>query len=1190
MVAQSIGSDAKITITSASDVQTHFDELYDDLCTPETEHTWQKIECAISHIHAITRGGATKHVEFITLLKNAADPINNALLSERTKLSGTAGDLLNSIAPRMAQRFEPLVPVFVPTLLLICARTNKVAVKRAERSLHFIVRHCKPPSVVSYLKDAISDKSQGLRAVTAGTLVLVLENTDKDRLARRVIDIEACIKSGATDSNPEVRQTTKRIFELYVSIWPERVEHFTKPMTPTIRRYLSLPKTGALQVDVAHLTEQARPASHASKAPTSAHSTRHEQAHISVHAPQPPPASAYNFFPDLARSTTAASSTSACTSKPPAFSMNDASYGKRGLFAEQIAAARNARFARMPSFKFDDTTKPTDTACAAAAIKRQPSLEQLRTQAAASGAFRVPRFDVVVAPSSQDSTDARPRSAHNEASAYRDINASAPSFGAASGLQGKSVLLAAHKQASVVEVASANSTASRDRLPRDTSENPWKHMDKRREKTVTVRFEPEPPHDEARRSAIHVDMRAEQMHRSKSAPQIAVQDSTTRTDTARTKTSKTEPVECAVSDSHSDSDEVQRPRTPPERILHAQTPRTGVKASRVRAQRVAVPSAVKVSAMRVAVPTPSAKVAATRMRNPATSVSVESSPVPKAPNTSAYPRTPRAQTTNAEPAMLPTTAEHVRGEAAAKTTDQADKMEIEQNEMQEEHKIAATEKKTEAKDKAWTAVAAVVAVDKPASSAGQSCKAIGKPLAARAATSASLTAKPRVQAKAASRCVPIATGAAANKAVKRAAVAVRPTPVSKPLICTTSASKAPAKPAVPTATSVKANKRVTKPCSTATSSAMARAKIDTNSKPVGSTAAAGAAAPAKTPSANKQNDTISAARTSTLTASTASTRNKMVHPVAKSTLQSKPSGSSTKPSTTRMQSRPKSSIAASITAKSKLVRARAARSDKPSAVKKAGALMAAKIVKHQRASAAAVARVELARTLDEAMADEAVFDAREDNEEQAEATRVSEAEVEAEQQAAQVGAPAAVSEVETVGETRCVSETPERTETRSEEHTTGGTVDMHVSTCQTQISPDGEPASMVEERRSDHPSEAAVSPVSISSTRVKTAAPSLADTTPRVKMRTPLSSKDANILTPECIAKVDKVASARATPLKPSALRRSKVLVRVRVEPESSFDATESESEHETPDEVVQLQFRPHHQLHAAAAAAADRS
>ena len=194
-----------------------------------------------------------------------------------------------------------------------------------------------------------------------------------------------------------------------------------------------------------------------------------------------------------------------------------------------------------------------------------------------------------------------------------------------------------------------------------------------------------------------------------------------------------------------------------------------------------------------------------------------------------------------------------------------------------------------------------------------------------------------------------------------------------------------------------------------------------------------------------------------------------------------------------------------------------------------------------------------------------------------------------------------MSEVETVGETRCVSETPERTETRSEEHTTGGTVDMHVSTCQTQISPDGEPASMVEERRSDHPSEAAVSPVSISSTRVKTAAPSLADTTPRVKMRTPLSSKDANILTPECIAKVDKVASARlptsrieasarATPLKPSALRRSKVLVRVRVEPESSFDATESESEHETPDEVVQLQFRPHHQLHAAAAAAADRS
>ncbi len=251
----------------------------------------------------------------------------------------------------MAERFEPLVPVFVPTLLLICARTNKVAVKRAERSLHFIVKHCTPPSVVSYLREAIRDKGQGLRAVAAGTLVLVLEHTDKDRLTRRVADVEACIKSGATDSNPEVRQTTKKLFELYVSIWPERVEQFTKPMTPTIRRYLSLPKTGALQVEIPPLTEAP---SRTTRPPTS---SREEVLVPISHAPQSRTAPAYNFFPDLQKSTasSSASTSAACTG----FSMNDATYGKRGLFADQIAAARNARLARMPSFNFDDVVKPT---------------------------------------------------------------------------------------------------------------------------------------------------------------------------------------------------------------------------------------------------------------------------------------------------------------------------------------------------------------------------------------------------------------------------------------------------------------------------------------------------------------------------------------------------------------------------------------------------------------------------------------------------------------------------------------------------------------------------------------------------------------------------------------------------------------------------------------------------------------
>ncbi|CDS00432.1 hypothetical protein [Sporisorium scitamineum] len=605
MPSRTLASDAKITIASFSDLHSHFDDLYDDLHTPETEHTWQKIERALLHIQAITRGGAPKYGEFVALLKDAAAPINNALLSERTKLSGTAGDLLNSIAPRMAERFEPLVAVFVPTLLLICARTNKVAVKRAEKSLHFIVKHCRPPSVVVYLKEAIKDKGQGLRAVAAATLEVVLEHTEKERLARRVGDIEACIKSGATDSNPEVRQTTKRLFELYVAIWPERVEQFTKPMTPTIRRYLSLPKTGALIVEVPPLTEAptTKPAHSSRSQPQSAtqHTSRQDNLVMPAsHAPpsRTAPTPAYNFFPDLTKSA-ASSSTVRMQAGPGGFSMNDASYGKRGLFAEQIAAARNARLARMPSFNFEDVPKSSENV---PTIKRQPSFDQLRAQPAAPAAtFRVPRFDVVVAPTS---SDGRPRSAHEPAQS-RDINANTPSFAAASGLHGKRALLAAYKQAFAIESGSAKpASTSRERHHRDPSDKPSKH-DKRREKTVAVRFDSDSKHDDP---VQHAEGSTDELPRSKSAPQIHVDKASNSAGINDVKSTRTETADWADSD-----DEVDRPSTPPERILHAQTPRTGVKASRVPAQRVAMPSAVKVSAMRVAVPTPSAKVAAGRV-------------------------------------------------------------------------------------------------------------------------------------------------------------------------------------------------------------------------------------------------------------------------------------------------------------------------------------------------------------------------------------------------------------------------------------------------------------------------------------------------------------------------------------------------------------------------------------------------
>lgn len=148
------------------------------------------------------------------------------LLSERTRLSGTASDVLNSMAPRLGDRFAPLVPIFVPPLLQICGRTNKVALRRAEKSLYLICRHCHLPQIVPYLLHAMQEKAATLRSCAAGSLAVLLEVCGADELERRVAGIEHAMQALVTDANPQVRALGRQVYAQYAALWPARCERY----------------------------------------------------------------------------------------------------------------------------------------------------------------------------------------------------------------------------------------------------------------------------------------------------------------------------------------------------------------------------------------------------------------------------------------------------------------------------------------------------------------------------------------------------------------------------------------------------------------------------------------------------------------------------------------------------------------------------------------------------------------------------------------------------------------------------------------------------------------------------------------------------------------------------------------------------------------------------------------------------
>ena len=133
--------------------------------------------------------------------------------SERTRLSGAAIDLLVSVATGLGREFEQLLTLFMPPLLALCGRTNKVVINRTRTCIITIIESTQLASVLTYFLQNIKDKSTSLRLVAAEGTLACLNSCNPPDLEResRARDIEAIIRSTARDANADVRKLSRKI-------------------------------------------------------------------------------------------------------------------------------------------------------------------------------------------------------------------------------------------------------------------------------------------------------------------------------------------------------------------------------------------------------------------------------------------------------------------------------------------------------------------------------------------------------------------------------------------------------------------------------------------------------------------------------------------------------------------------------------------------------------------------------------------------------------------------------------------------------------------------------------------------------------------------------------------------------------------------------------------------------------------
>ena len=197
------------------------------LSLAETEETWDAIGNALFNIIALSKGGACDFpTTLVSSVRSMYRPITSAAASERSRLSATAVECIAALATGLDSSFDPLVPLFMPTLLSLCSRPNKVFISRVKTTIQTIIDQTQLISLLPYFVGALRDKSVNLRLIAIESLLACVQcfnppDLEKDARAR---DVENAIRLTATDASADVRRVSRHVFDAYKILLPSRVE------------------------------------------------------------------------------------------------------------------------------------------------------------------------------------------------------------------------------------------------------------------------------------------------------------------------------------------------------------------------------------------------------------------------------------------------------------------------------------------------------------------------------------------------------------------------------------------------------------------------------------------------------------------------------------------------------------------------------------------------------------------------------------------------------------------------------------------------------------------------------------------------------------------------------------------------------------------------------------------------------
>ena len=149
--------------------------------------------------------------------------------------------LISAISFYLKHDFHQLLNIYIPTVLKLTTRANKVYISLSTNTLKTCVENSCLPAIITILVESLKNSpSKSQRIACQELLCFTLMKNDRLAILPLVQSVEEGLTIGILDSCSQVRDKCRNLFDLYKSMFRERVEAFVNASTPVAQKYFKV--------------------------------------------------------------------------------------------------------------------------------------------------------------------------------------------------------------------------------------------------------------------------------------------------------------------------------------------------------------------------------------------------------------------------------------------------------------------------------------------------------------------------------------------------------------------------------------------------------------------------------------------------------------------------------------------------------------------------------------------------------------------------------------------------------------------------------------------------------------------------------------------------------------------------------------------------------------------------------------